>query len=99
MVKKTIEDQISGFFMMLGSDGLIQLLRDIIPLFELYDLEDENDWVAEEVGEENQRNVRLIRTVYLISRLADIHAGKLCRLNIKFKDLWKKMRKHTEDSK
>jgi hypothetical protein len=72
---------------------MCRFLRDIIPLFELYDVEDENDWVKEAVGESNERNVRLIRTVYLVSRIAEFHTGVLASLKMNFKDLYKRMEK------
>lgn len=68
-------------------------LRDIIPLFELYDVEQEDDWVADAVGDEDTRNVRLIRTVYLISRIAEFHAGKLASMKIRFRDIHRRMEK------
>jgi len=68
-------------------------LRDIIPLFELYDVEQEDDWVADAVGDEDTRNVRLIRTVYLISRIAESHAGKLASIRIRFSDIYRRMEK------
>lgn len=70
-------------------------LRDIIPLFELYDVDEKDDWVVEAVGEEDAQNVRLIRTVYLVSRIAEFHAGKLVSVNIQFKDLFLRMEKES----
>lgn len=80
---------------MWGCKELTSFLRDIIPLFELYDVEDEDDWVEKTVGgdAENVRTIRLIRTVYLVSRIAEFHAGKLCTINVNFKNLWQKMQK------
>jgi hypothetical protein len=96
--KKTIEQEINDFLESWDCQQQIAFLRDVIPLFELYDVEDEDDWVEKEVGgdEENVRNVRLIRTVYLVSRIAEFHAGKLCGMNIHFKNLWKRMEKANE---
>lgn len=91
--KKALEDEIYEFLHEWDCDRLVNFLRDIIPLFELYDVEEEDDWVKNKVGEDNERNVRLIRTVYLISRIAEFHAGKLCGINAKFKNLWKRMEK------
>jgi hypothetical protein len=91
MTKKTIEQEINDFLSSFGEKELISFLRDIIPLFELYDVEDENDWVKDAVGEENEQNVRLIRTVYLMSRIAEFHTGKLSMIRMRFKDLWKRM--------
>lgn len=93
--KKSIEQEINDFLDIWDCRALTTFLRDIIPLFELYDVEDEDDWVEKEVGgdAENVRTVRLIRTVYLVSRIAEFHAGKLCTINIGFKQLWKRMEK------
>lgn len=95
--KKDIEDEITDFLEFWDCDRQISFLKDTLMLFELYDVDDENDWVRDAVGESNERNVRLIRTVYLLSRIADFHAGILCSINIKFKDLWKKLEKHGMD--
>jgi len=95
--KKTIEQEINEFLESWDCKQQIAFLRDIIPLFELYDVEDENDWVKEAVGESNERNVRLIRTVYLVSKIAEFHAGKLCSIKMNFKDLFKRLEKQTLD--
>lgn len=91
--KKTIEDQINEFLEIWDFKQMSSFLQDIIPLFELYDVDEENDWVKDSVGEENTQNVRLIRTVYLVSRIAEFHAGKLCNIKIEHKDLWKRLEK------
>lgn len=93
--RKSIEQEINDFLDDWGCKEMTSFLRDIIPLFELYDVEDEDDWVEQTVGgdEENVRTVRLIRTVYLVSRIAEFHAGKLCSMKIKYKDLWRRMEK------
>lgn len=91
--KKTLEQLINEFLEEWDCKHMIAFLRDIIPLFELYDVEDEDDWVKDAVGEEDERNVRLVRTVYLMSKIAEFHAGKLCSLKIGFKDLWQRMEK------
>lgn len=66
-------------------------LRDIIPLVELYDVESDNDWVKDVVGEENLQNVRLIRTVYLLSKISEAHAGKLAIIKANFRDIHKRL--------
>ena len=90
--KKDLEQEINEFLQKWDADQLCNFLRDIIPLFELYDVEDENDWVKKEVGED-ERNVRLIRTVYLVSRIAEFHAGRLATIKFEFRDLYKRMEK------
>lgn len=91
--KKDIETEINEFLNYFDCQKLTSFLRDIIPLFELYDVEDENDWVKEAVGEENERNVRLIRTVYLMSKIAENHSGALASIRVNYKDLWRRLEK------
>lgn len=95
--KKTLEQEINDFLDAWDCKQQIAFLRDIIPLFELYDVEDEDDWVKDAVGKENERNVRLVRTVYLVSKIAEFHAGKLCSIKIGFKDLYKRMEKAKDE--
>lgn len=94
MPKRTIENEINSFLEVWNCQKLTSFLRDIIPLFELYDVEDEDDWVKNAVGEENERNVRLIRTVYLMSKIAENHAGVLASIKMNYKDLWKRLEKN-----
>ena len=93
MAKKNLEQQINEALEYWDCKKLIAFLRDIIPLFELYDVEDEDDWVKDAVGAEDERNVRLIRTVYLISRIAEFHAGPLVSFKCNFPKIWEKMEK------
>lgn len=94
--KRTVEEEINLFLQMWGCDEMVSFLKDIVPLFELYDVNEEDDWVREETGGDFEyvRNIRLIRTVYLVSKIAAHHAGDFCKLNIEFRDLWKRMEKH-----
>ena len=91
--KKTIEDEINEFLEDWDCKQMTSFLKETIPLFELYNVDIEDDWVEEAVGEDNVQNVRLIRTVYIMSRIAEFHAGRLCRIKMNHRDLWKKMEK------
>lgn len=92
--KKDIEAEINEFLEYFDCQKLVNFLRDIIPLFELYDVEDDGDWVKEAVGEENERNIRLIRTAYLMSKIAENHSGILASIKIKYKNLWDRLEKN-----
>lgn len=91
--KVTLEYEIVDFLHTWGSSHMRQLILDLYPLLQLYDVDEEDDWLKDVVGELDVDNVRLIRTVYILSRFAENHAGKLVELNVKFKKLWKKMEK------
>lgn len=93
MPKKTLEQEINEFLEKWDVNQMCDFLRDTLPLFELYNVDDSDDWVKDIVGEENKTNVRLIRTVYLISIIAERHAGPLANIKINFKDLHSRMEK------
>lgn len=95
MAKKLLEDEICEFLDDWGADQMRQLIMDIFPLIELYDVDEDEDWLKDIVGELETRNVRLLRTVYIISKLAWNHAGRLVQLNVKYKKLWEKMEKES----
>lgn len=91
MAKKTIEEEINLFIDKWDLVQMNQFLKDLGPVFQLYDVDEENDWVKEAVGEDGFVTVRFIRTVYLISKIANNHAGRLCLMNVEFKNLWKRL--------
>lgn len=101
-VRKSVDELIGECFLFLGETQMLgKFLKDAASLFELYHYEDDNDWVHAEVGgdQENVDNIRIVRTVYLMSKIASFHAGKLCSLSCTFPDLWKKIEKAAEDGR
>lgn len=95
--KKTLEEEINDFFEVWGMKETTEFLRNIIPLFELYDVEDEERWMSD-MEDENERNKVIIRTVYLVSKIAEFHAGKLCSVKINFKNLYQKIEKRAAEA-
>jgi len=91
--KKTVEEEINEFLRVFGQRDLSNLLTDILPLLELYNVDANNDWIRDAVGEEDCQNVRLIRTAYLVSWFCEMHVPKLCSVRAQFKDLWKRLEK------
>jgi hypothetical protein len=94
MKKKTIQQEINQFLVTWDCKQQMAFLRDIIPLFELYDVDDEENWVRDSVGADQENDIRLIRTVYLVSRIAEFHAGRLLRIAFDHKNLWDRMNKN-----
>src|SRR5688500_13510271 len=95
--KKSLEEEINEFFDLWGMNEITEFLRSIIPLFELYNVDDEERWYKEMEEDEEERNKILIRTVYLVSKIAELHAGKLCAVKINFKNLYQKMEKRVQE--
>ena len=91
--KKSIEDEINEALNFWGVDQMTSLLDDLVEIYRLYDVDEDYDWVVDKVGEENHVSIRLIRTVYLISKLANKHAGALAGFKIKFPKLCERMEK------
>lgn len=93
--KITLEEQINNFLDVWDEKKTSDFFRDILPLFKLYNITEEDDWLADEVGgdEENVRTIRLLRTVYLMSKLISHFSPVFCELNIIYKGLWEKMEK------
>lgn len=90
---KNIENEINDFVNEWDLRQMMKFVTDIAEIYHLYDCDDEQDWVKDEVGEENAVDVRLIRTVYLLSKLADEHSPKLATVKFKFNKLWKRLEK------
>ena len=88
---KNLDLEINQFIDEWDSDNLTALLTACLPLVELYYVDEDQDWVKDAVGDEETRTIRIIRTAYLISKLADMHAGKLSLMKAKYKDLWRRM--------
>lgn len=98
MARKTVEQELAAMILDFPAEDLISFLQYIVPIFELYDIEDESDWVEDEVGEDATHNVRILRTFYLMSRLADTQTGMLARLKMKYGGLWKRMEKEARQT-
>jgi hypothetical protein len=90
---KNLEQKINHFLENWSEKEMTNFFRDIIPLFDLYNVDAEQDWVRDAVGESNEQNVRLIRSVYLISKISENHAGKLSSIKANFPKLWQEMEK------
>jgi hypothetical protein len=89
----TIEEQINEFLLYLDKNKLQNFILDVLPLFELYDIEENADWVAEIVGDDAADKIRLIRTVYLMSKIAALHGPTLKNLDKRFRNLYLDMEK------
>lgn len=84
MPKKTLEQEINEFIDVWDFVSIGEFLQDVMPIIQVYDVEDRE--ITEDLAV-----VSLVRTVYLMSKLADKYAGKLSMVNVKYKKLWQKM--------
>ena len=57
--KQTLEQEINEFLNYWDLKQMQDFFRDIIPLFDLYNIpEEQEDWVEKAVGEDNVSNVK-----------------------------------------
>jgi hypothetical protein len=99
LAKKELPQEIEEFITDFDFDKLSSFLMDVIPLVELYAVEEDNDWVLKEVGPEDTDNVRIVRTVYLISKMSERHSGILAKIRAKYARLWEKIEKNAVEKK
>ena len=93
MAKKYLQQEINEFLEIFDVNTLISFLECTIPLTELYDVEENADWVEDYVGKDQVSTIRMIRTVYLISKLAEKSGGKLAMVKVRFPNLWRRLEK------
>lgn len=82
---KTIDDRISDFLRDFDIDDMsffLELMGEIWGTFENYTSDEPDD---------NHVKMKLIRSVYLISRLADEYGTKLFSIKCNHKGLWKRL--------
>ncbi len=94
--KKSIEDEINEFLEIFGASDLDNMFEDFCELFKLFDCDDKEDWLALKVGAENAREVRLIRTCYLVSKIAEANSSKLFKIKTTFPFFYRKLEEHVK---
>lgn len=90
-MSKNIEQEINDFVKLFGQKEIIEFMEKCIDILELYDVDEEEDWVVDSVGKDQATNVRIIRTIYTISKIADSFASRFKTLNIMHPQLWRKL--------
>lgn len=87
MNHKNIENEIADFLMQWDYNKMADFLEDVMELFDLYNIRLGHDWVLDLVGADDVKNVRLTRTVYIMSKIAIKYGSHLYKLNCTFKSL------------
>lgn len=94
--KKSLEEEINDFLILWDIKNLSAFMHDLLPLVELFNVSEEQDWVKDAVGKEDTEAVRVARTVYLLSKLAELHGPKISSTNTNFRGLWKRMEQNSQ---
>ncbi len=91
--KNTLGDDVNGILSLFGPDHLQDIMTQMWELYDLYGRDEEGDWVADAVGEGNVREVRLARTAYVLSAIADAHSKALGKIKSRFPGFHKQAEK------
>jgi len=95
--KITIEQELSLFLEDWNFKKMESFLKEIMAIAELFDVDEGDDWVLDQVGSEDCANVRLVKAAYFISRLAEFQTGKLLKVKTDFPRLWERMQAVAND--
>lgn len=95
MAKKDISREIFDFFQFWTVQDTTSFLEDVMLIFEMF--QEEEDPIIDPADEEDAKNTKLVRYVYLMSYLAETYAGKFARIKMEHKNLWKRLGKIAEE--
>src|ERR1700722_16802691 len=93
---KTLETEVNDAINFWGIDKHTDFLEDILHILEIYGFQTK-EWIDLPM-EEEQITVRLIETIYMISKIADKHAGALASFKMTFPKLHERMEKIVAES-
>lgn len=98
MAKRSLEEELDEFLELWGLREMLSFVEDFGEILHLYNVSEEDDWVEKALGEKvHVRDVRIARTIYLISRAAEVYGGRLCRIKAAHPGLWRRMEKAAFD--
>lgn len=85
----TVNDKARGILQIFGPEKLMEFISDVWELFQLYDVDENDDWLEAAVGDDNVREVRLARTAIILSNIAERHAKSFDKIARRFPHLAK----------
>lgn len=97
--KKTIHEEVNEILDIVNVDCINLFFKELYYLFELFDVDEKDDWVEKLVGKDNVREVRLIRACYIVSRMAEHFSSKFCSVKAHHPNFWKRLQQYVEDEK
>jgi predicted KAP-like P-loop ATPase len=91
ITNEELESNIQVFFDKWSFEEMNDLARFFLEFLEVFELDKEMDWEKEVIANEDVRNVKIIRCMYIVLKMADLYAGKLVATKVEFKSLWRKL--------
>lgn len=91
ITEEELETKVARFFEKWSFDDLNDCARYFLEFLEIFQLDEEFDWDKEVLQDENNRNIKIIRCMYVMTKFADMYGSKLLATKLEFKSLWKKL--------
>lgn len=89
--KKDIESELIDFWTLYPPTEMEKFIRDVIPLVDMFEKYEDEEWLNEAPTLQETLNIKLIRGAYIMSRIAELHAGRMCRIKNAHGDFWKRL--------
>lgn len=99
---KNIDKELNAFLTEWDSNSFASFLKDVLPITELYAVDDDGKMILSQHIEGDQRyvdTVMMIRTAYLMSRFIDFQTPKLLSMRTNFKGFWKRLEQAQSEAK
>jgi len=93
MPKRNVNEDLERCITQWIGKQLPGIMNYMIEMCKLWNIDDDNDFLKQELGCEDVKNHRLILTAYMLSRFAESYAGALVSFKVEYKDLWKRLEK------
>ena len=92
MAKKDVKSQINEVLEVWDLEQQEKFIKDIVPILDLYyDIGKDMELFDKEDEAVNAATVRLVRSAYLLSKIAENHSAKIATIKMVAPNLWKKM--------
>jgi len=91
ITNEELESKIHVFFEKWSFEEMNDLARFFIEFLEVFEIDKDMDWEREVLQNEETRNIKIIRCMYIVLKMADLYAGKFVATKVEFKGLWRKL--------
>lgn len=95
--KLSLEDEINEMLKVVHGDFVHDFFEELYLIFNIFNVTEDDDWVKVLVGEENFREVRLISSIYIFSRMAERFSSKFSQIKSHFPEFWKRLEVYVKD--
>lgn len=90
-VDDKINKELDRFLDVCSIEEMFNIAKDAVPLVELHEMMEGYELIDDEEEKQEVSAQLFVRVIYLLSKFAHLHAGKLCVIKSVFPDLHKRL--------